>query len=235
MNESALRRRRLWSVPALLATLVLTTGWMQAAPPTATTTTSSVSRAADDLALLNPRLETLRGGSPTRDQHPQRTFAAPVKPAVKPAPKPATTPTTTPVPTSAARSYSGRNHFWIPSLGISQQVYSYACGRTTNPANLIYRWGCAGANNVYLLGHAYGVMKPLHDAYESGRLHVGMIAIYADANGRIRSYRVTSWQVVRPTVVAWATASQPVPSMTLQTCVGSRSQYRLDVRLVAVN
>jgi sortase (surface protein transpeptidase) len=62
-----------------------------------------------------------------------------------------------------------------------------------------------------------------------------MLAIYADGKGNIRSYRVTAWQVVRPTVVAWATASQPVPSMTLQTCIGARSQWRLDVRLVAVD
>jgi len=26
-------------------------------------------------------------------------------------------------------------------------------------------------------------MKPLHDAYARGRLHVGMIALYADATG----------------------------------------------------
>jgi sortase (surface protein transpeptidase) len=127
-----------------------------------------------------------------------------------------------------------RNHFWIPSLGMSRPVYAFPCSRTTAPGNYLYRWGCAGRNNLYLLGHASGVMKPLHDAYVSGRLYVGMLAIYADANGRISRYRVTTWQVVTPDVVAWAVASQPVPSMTLQTCVGAYSQYRLDVRLVRV-
>ena len=34
----------------------------------------------------------------------------------------------------------------------------------------VYRWGCAGTNNVYLMGHAWGV-SPLHDAYVCGRLH----------------------------------------------------------------
>jgi sortase (surface protein transpeptidase) len=48
-------------------------------------------------------------------------------------------------------------------------------------------------------------------------------------------YRVTAWQVVKPTEVSWAIASQPVPSMTLQTCLGANSAYRLNVRLVAVD
>lgn len=243
MNNSTHRRRRLWSVPALLTALVLTTGWAQAAPLAAAPSPSSWGRAADDVALVTQHVESNRGGSPSRDQHPRRTFASPIvvartpvvvaKAPVAVAKAPVVAKTSSPKP--VARSNSYRNHFWIPSLGISQQVYSYACGRTSVPANLIYRWGCAGQNNVYILGHAYGVMKPLHDAYVSGHLHIGMIAKYADGNGTIRSYRVTSWQLVDPTVVTWAIASQPVPSMTLQTCVGAQSQWRLDVRLVAVN
>jgi sortase (surface protein transpeptidase) len=126
------------------------------------------------------------------------------------------------------------NHLWIPSLGMSQPIYLFPCSRSTPPGNYLYRWGCAGRNNLYLLGHAYSVMKPLQDAYVAGRLRVGMLAAYADANGRITRYSVTAWQVVTPDVVAWAIASQPVPSMTLQTCVGTWSQYRLDVRLVSV-
>jgi hypothetical protein len=60
-----------------------------------------------------------------------------------------------------------------------------------------------------------------------------MQAIYADAAGRVRTYTVRWWKVVRPTTSAsWAWASLGTPSMTLQTCVGSRSQYRLMVRLV---
>ena len=76
----------------------------------------------------------------------------------------------------------------------------------------MYRWGCAGANNVYLMGHAYGVMKPLHDAYVSGRLKVGMKAFYAGSNGRVHEYRVKWWKVTRPTTdAAWAWAAQDVP------------------------
>lgn len=129
--------------------------------------------------------------------------------------------------------YVGRNHVWIPSLGISQQVYFYACGDQSPLANIVYRWGCGGYNNVYLLGHAWGVFKALHDAYTSGRLRKGMVAIYADRYGRITRYKVTAWQVVWPYESTWAMAAQPRPSMTLQTCVGSNSEYRLDVRLVS--
>ena len=96
----------------------------------------------------------------------------------------------------------------------------------------MYRWRCAGTNNVYILGHAYGVMKPLHDLYVAGKLARGIVAIYADSQGNVHWYRVTSWRVVLPTEAAWAIADQPVPSMTLQTCVGKDSQYRLNVRLV---
>ena len=98
-----------------------------------------------------------------------------------------------------------------------------------------YCWGCAGANNVYLLGHAWGVFKALHDAYYNGRLRKGMKVIYADGSSKVHTYSVIWWKVVAPTTAAsWAWAAQSVPSMTLQTCLGSNSQYRLMVRLVRV-
>ncbi len=99
----------------------------------------------------------------------------------------------------------------------------------------MYRWGCAGSNNVYLMGHASSVMNALHDAYVSGRLSKGMKAWYADPDGKVRQYAVKWWKLTRPTTdAAWAWASQSVPSMTLQTCVGRNNEYRLMVRLVVV-
>jgi hypothetical protein len=133
-----------------------------------------------------------------------------------------------------AAGYRGTNHMWIPSLGISRNVSFYACSRTSALAHVVYRWGCGGSNNVYLMGHAASVLKPLHDAYVSGRLRKGMQVIYADGNGRVRTYSVSFWKLVRPDGdVAWAYAAQARPSMTLQTCVGSNSEWRLVVRLVA--
>jgi sortase (surface protein transpeptidase) len=136
---------------------------------------------------------------------------------------------------AAAPVYSGTNHFWIPSLGMSTNVHAYPCSRSRPPDNYMYRWGCAGQNNVYILGHAYSVMKPLHDLYVRGGLRKGMIAVYANGNGVVTKYRVTAWRVVDPVDSHWAIADQPRPSMTLQTCVGKKSQWRLNVRLVAVN
>jgi sortase (surface protein transpeptidase) len=121
----------------------------------------------------------------------------------------------------------------IPDLGINRTIREFPCDRAAPPENYIYRWGCAGRNNLYLLGHADTVFKALHDAYAAGRLRVGMAAMFTDSKGRTVTYRVTTWRVVRPDQVDWAIASQPVPSMTLQTCYGAKSEYRLLVRLVA--
>lgn len=133
---------------------------------------------------------------------------------------------------SGGSAYRGTNHVWIPSLGISRDVAFFPCSRTKPPGHQIYSWGCAGQNNVYLFGHAASVMKPLHDAYYSKRLTVGMQVIHADGNGRVSTYRVSYWKVVSPVDAGWAFAAQSRPSMTLQTCVGANSEWRLVVRLV---
>ena len=148
---------------------------------------------------------------------------------------PKSRPTTTTKTTTSSPSYQGRNRVWIPALGMNRAVSPFPCSRTRPPDNLMYRWGCAGRNNVYLMGHAHSVMKPLHDAYVSGRLKKGMKVIYADGAGRVHTYSVIWWRVVKPTTAAsWAWAAQSRPSMTLQTCVGARSESRLMVRLVQV-
>jgi hypothetical protein len=128
-------------------------------------------------------------------------------------------------------TYSGTNHVWIPALGISRAVHVFPCSRRRAPDNLVYRWGCAGRNNVYLMGHAYGVFKSLNVAYKQHDLHVGMRAYYADGSGRVHTFEITTWRIVNPSNSAWAIASQPRASMTLQTCVGTK---RLNVRLVEV-
>jgi hypothetical protein len=145
----------------------------------------------------------------------------------------ATTKPSKPKPRAAV--YAGRNRVWIPSLGVNRSVASFSCSRAAPPANLVYRWGCAGGNNLYLLGHASGVFKPLHDAYVRGRLVAGMRVYYADGSGKVRVYSVRWWRLTKPTTDAsWAWAAQSVPSMTLQTCIGANNEYRLIVRLVQV-
>lgn len=136
--------------------------------------------------------------------------------------------------TAAAGSYKGRNHVWIPALGINRSVNAFACTSSAYPGDVVYRWGCAGRNNVYLFGHAYSVFKPLHDAYVRGNLRKGMQVIYADGSGTVSTYAVSWWKVTTPDKGAWAYAAQRTPSLTLQTCVGARSEYRLIVRLTKI-
>jgi hypothetical protein len=131
-------------------------------------------------------------------------------------------------------SYRGRDHVWIPALGIDRSVAFFSCSRSSYPGDRVYRWGCAGSNNVYLFGHAHSVFKPLHDAYVRGRLRKGMRVFYADGAGRVREYTVRWWKVTKPDRGEFAYAAQSRPSLTLQTCVGVKSQYRLIVRLVRV-
>jgi hypothetical protein len=139
-------------------------------------------------------------------------------------------------PTSAAdRAATPHDHVWIPDLGIDHRVHVFPCPRDRPPDDLVYSWGCAGSNNVYLMGHARSVFRPLHDAYVKGLLSKQMTVVYADAEGLFHVYRVAWWRVTRPTGEAgWAWAAQDQPSMTLQTCVGRRAEYRLMVRLVEV-
>ncbi len=131
----------------------------------------------------------------------------------------------------SAASYRGRNKVWIPALGITRSVTGYSCSSSSYPGDRVYRWGCAGKNNVYLFGHAHSVFKPLHDAYVRGRLKKGMKVYYADGSGRVSTYVVRWWKVTTPDKGEFAYAAQSTPSLTLQTCVGAKSQYRLIVRL----
>jgi hypothetical protein len=203
------------------------------APPTA------VARLVPSAARTIVPPDPERSEQVTTAAHKDGGTAAAGKPRSRPRagttskPKP---PSRSSAPAAGPASYKGSNHLWIPGLGISRGVSWFPCDRARPPDNYIYRWGCAGSNNVYLMGHASSVMRPLYQAYVAGRLRTGMKAWYADASGKVHKYVVTYWKVVRPSTDAasWAWASQPVSSMTLQTCVGQNSAYRLMVRLVEV-
>jgi hypothetical protein len=131
-------------------------------------------------------------------------------------------------------SLHGRNHMWMPALHIDRSVSFYSCSNNAYPGNRVYKWGCAGRNNVYLFGHASSVFKSLHDAYVRGRLAKGMKLYYADGNGKVSTYKVAWWKLTTPDKGAFAFASLSRPSVTLQTCIGAKNQYRLIVRLYKV-
>ncbi|HEV8403325.1 MAG TPA: hypothetical protein VGQ31_09845 [Candidatus Limnocylindrales bacterium] len=132
-------------------------------------------------------------------------------------------------------SYHGTYHLWIPALGLSHQIYDWGCNGGLIPNRVEY-WGCVGRNNLYLLGHAWGVFKPVHDGYHSGALHVGLTAWYADKAGVTHRYRI-SWirHVANKDYASWSQWAMAVTStkvITLQTCDGATSAYRILVRLV---
>jgi hypothetical protein len=132
-------------------------------------------------------------------------------------------------------SYSGVYHLWIPALSLSRDIDDWGCNGGLIP-NHVERWGCAGRNNIYLLGHAWGVFAKIHDGYHSGALHVGLVAFYADKSGVLHRYRVSAIRHVLNADYAswsgWATGASSTPIITLQTCDGSTSAYRILVRLV---
>ncbi len=235
------------ATPSFLLALVLVVG--SAAPTIARDTTSAPARvAARAMVVSELRGVPLRTSSPGARPVSRGAEPGPVDPqaaAPQPAERPATPnmPVARPVaiakataatsgPERAATAYRGRNHVWIPSLGVSRSVSFFACTSKAYPGDRVYRWGCAGSNNVYLFGHAQSVFRPLRDAYVSGRLRKGMALFYAGSDGRVHRYAVRWWKVTTPDKGAWAFASQSRPSLTLQTCVGARSQFRLVVRLV---
>ncbi|CAN5558363.1 hypothetical protein BH20CHL7_BH20CHL7_02460 [soil metagenome] len=135
---------------------------------------------------------------------------------------------------AASRTYKGKNHVWIPALGINRSVAFYGCDKSSYPGDRVYRWGCGGKNNVYLFGHAHSIFKPLHDAYVRGRLTKGMKVHYADGSGKVSTYSFIWWRLTTPDKGEFAYTSLAKPSMTLQTCVGKDNMYRLIVRLVKV-
>lgn len=147
--------------------------------------------------------------------------AAPPKPQ---APKPA-----------AAATYTGQNHFWFPKLGINQKVYEFPCSRSEAPGDVVYRWGCAGENNVYLLAHNFGKFHPLYKAYYAGTLDKGLLAIYADPQGDVHYFELAWYKVVAPDGdVGFAYAAQSQSSLSMQTCVGDDGELRLVVRFTEV-
>ncbi len=191
------------------------------AAPELTVAPGLLAELAEDPTLVLPALEPVAALALPA---PSPAAAAPPKAARPPAP-----PSAPPSP-----RLHGRNHVWSSAFGLNRAVAWFSCARSRPPDMAVYRWGCAGANNVYLFAHAGGPFQHLHDLYVGGRLRRGMTVSYADANGRVHRYAVAWWKVVLPTNGDFAFAPQARPSMTLQTCVGANSRYRLVVRLYQV-
>ncbi|HET7828642.1 MAG TPA: sortase [Candidatus Limnocylindrales bacterium] len=141
---------------------------------------------------------------------------------------------------STAAAYEPIGTFRYPAAnGMKRTVYRFGCRGGTLP-NKVMKWSCAGHGNMYLLGHAWGVFDPLHDAYRDGKLRRGQIA-YWTREGVTRRYKVAWIRVVPKTFIyrgmagsQWAWNATNTPAITLQTCWGRTSAYRIIVRLYRV-
>jgi hypothetical protein len=119
------------------------------------------------------------------------------------------------------------------------------CGEVLPDATHLYSFGCAGENNLFLQGHAYGILESLRFAYIHNLLEVGEMAYYTDGIGEEFAYKI-AW-VDHPAVAEWGKGSSwaatPTPVITLDTCddgtkivngktVPDLDAYRIIVRLV---
>jgi hypothetical protein len=159
----------------------------------------------------------------------------------------ATAPAPAPAP-SAALPVEGSIRF--PGLGrsgattLAGTIHDWGCRGGTIGTG-IYRWGCAGDNNRYLVGHAYAAFAPLHDFVAARGAHAGPAALVGMpvylrlASGEVLRYRV-AWAGVWDVDTwgrsgdFWAWNATRAPSITLQTCSGPASEYRIVVRAVLV-
>jgi hypothetical protein len=189
--------------------------------------------------------------APTAKPEPRATPRATPRPT--PAPKPAATPKPTaaatpkPAPTAEPKptpeSYTGTSRFWYPALGINAGWKWYGCeygGSSSGLGAGVYRWGCGPSSNIYLMSHAWSTFEAIRRGYHSGRLKVGQPVWYADKQGKVSEWQV-KWikrvdvDYFNATAGEWALNSSATPIMTLQTCDGAQSQYRIIVRLVPDN
>jgi hypothetical protein len=126
----------------------------------------------------------------------------------------------------------------IPGIDLNVSIYRWSC-RATDLPNLALRWKCSGANNQFIVGHAYGVFRPYYRAWQQHRFRKGMRATYTDASGRVTRYELAWVRKVRSNYVwngktgdQWAWNATPKPAITLQTCWGSTNKYRIVTRWV---
>jgi hypothetical protein len=243
----------IWARPLLVGLLAI--GLLASAGVAVAAPTTIPAPAA---ALLPPPI--LASASPApRIAGPSETTPLTIVPAEIPAARPAVAPqaktvAVAPKPKVASKpavvaakpmavvkrvtiSYSGVYHLWIPALGLSRSIFDWGCNGGLIPNRVEY-WGCAGKNNLYLLGHAWGVFAKIHDGYHSGALRVGLVAYYADKSGKVHGYRISQIRHVANSDYAtwsrWAMAASSTRIITLQTCDGATSAYRILVRLVPV-
>ena len=221
-------------------------------PRTASGTT--IEAPTEGVATLRPPVGSSETGATTPSVAPRSSTPASSAPSPASAlcPSPRSTPYPTVQPSAAPRAYVGRNHLWVPGIGIDLSiggVWNPECTQDWSSAipNLLVEWGCdavlteATTPYVYLLGHAAGVFAPLDAAYHAGLLVPGLRLSYAGPDGHVRTYVLTRVQRLLPSTYAPLTAGAAEgvddavarPAVMLQTCDGPASQWRILALFVA--
>jgi sortase (surface protein transpeptidase) len=161
-----------------------------------------------------------------------RTKAATAAKATKPVVRKAATASR---PVSA---HTGTNRLWIPSLGLSQRIYTWGCRPGTLP-NRVYRWTCTGRNNLVLLGHSSGVFSRIHNYYAAHhRMPRAAYLLYANSQGNVQRYNLVWTRIITDASIyngndrTLTTASLSRPTITLITCYGTGVLRRLVTRWV---
>ena len=170
--------------------------------------------------VTHPVLAAAVASGPSSDDRPNPARRAAPRPLIvgqlAPPPPPPPAPVAlaaAPQPAAPAPARIGANWILVPRLGLSQPVgwYSDCSGRSVVPRWGVWREGCAGANNVYVMAHNPGVFTPIL------ALRPGDLVLYGDPSGRVHTYRVTFTTIVSNTQL-WPLGGLGVPSLTLQTC-----------------
>ncbi|HYO42662.1 MAG TPA: hypothetical protein VES19_05630 [Candidatus Limnocylindrales bacterium] len=157
------------------------------------------------------------------------TVLPPDTPAVAPAVE---------VPAPADLTRVGR--LTIKGIGLNVNVYRWSCDGSDLP-NRALRWGCTGANNQFIVGHAYGVFRPYYLAWKYKRFKIGMVATFTKPSGAVIRYRLAWVRKVPKSYIyngqtgdVWAYGPTSTPSITLQTCWGATNLYRIVARWVKI-
>ena len=133
-------------------------------------------------------------------------------------------------------SYHGTYHLWIPALSLSRDINDWGCNGGLIPNHVEY-WGCVPRSNLVPARPRLGRLRQDPRRLSLGALHVGLTAWYADKAENVHKYRI-SWirhvrnGGLRVTGAKLAMAATSGQVITLQTCDGATSAYRILVRLV---
>lgn len=125
-------------------------------------------------------------------------------------------------------------HLEVPALGINRDVFEWGC-RGGDLPNRVYHWGCPPDGNIFLLGHAASVFRPLYRAKRNNTLALGMRLYYTSRGGARTRYMLTRLATLMVADVyteanGWIFADYQPAVVTMVTCWGPNNNQRIIAR-----